>query len=107
MNGFSRRAPVEAIVSSWIWQQPEWPQFCCNSSALEPLLVNALATRQELLSSWAVEVSNDLRYARLTEVKTLLGDPTKATDKLVWSPPPMLGPCAHDQPGCALAAALQ
>ena len=61
----------------------------------------------QLLSSWAVVVSIDSRYARLAKVKTLLGDPTKATDKLGLSPSPMLGPCAHEQPGCALAAALQ
>jgi GDPmannose 4,6-dehydratase len=31
-------------------------------------------------------VSGDSRYFRLTEVETLLGDPTKARDKLGWTP---------------------
>jgi Fic family protein len=37
------------MASSWIWQQPDWPQFCWQSSALEPLLEQARAARQELL----------------------------------------------------------
>ena len=37
------------MVSSWIWQQPDWPQFRWEGSALEPLLEQAGATRQELL----------------------------------------------------------
>jgi len=36
--------------SSWIWQQPDWPQFRWKSSVLEPLLEQARAARQELLS---------------------------------------------------------
>jgi hypothetical protein len=38
------------IASSWIWQQPDWPRFRWQSSALEPLLEQARAARQELLS---------------------------------------------------------
>jgi Fic family protein len=37
-------------ASSWIWQQPDWPQFRWQSSALEALLEQARASRQELLS---------------------------------------------------------
>ena len=38
------------MASSWIWQQSDWPQFRWNGSALEPLLEQARAERQELLS---------------------------------------------------------
>ena len=38
------------MASSWIWQQPNLPQFRWNSSALEPLLEQACAARQVLLS---------------------------------------------------------
>jgi Fic family protein len=38
------------MASSWIWQQPDWPRFRWQSSALEPLLEQARAARQELLS---------------------------------------------------------
>jgi Fic family protein len=38
------------MASSWIWQQSDWPQFRWSSSALEPLLEQARAERQELLS---------------------------------------------------------
>ena len=38
------------MASSWIWQQPDWPQFRWNSSALEPLLKQTRAARQQLLS---------------------------------------------------------
>jgi Fic family protein len=37
------------MASSWIWQQPDWPQFRWKGSALEPLLEQARAARQELL----------------------------------------------------------
>lgn len=37
------------MASSWIWQQPDWPLFRWEDSALEPLLGKARATRQELL----------------------------------------------------------
>jgi Fic family protein len=37
------------MASSWIWQQPDWPQFRWTGSALEPLLEQARAARQELL----------------------------------------------------------
>lgn len=37
------------MASSWIWQQPDWPQFRWKRSALEPLLEQARAARQELL----------------------------------------------------------
>jgi GDPmannose 4,6-dehydratase len=33
-------------------------------------------------------VKVDPRYFRPTEVETLLGDPTKAREKLGWTPPP-------------------
>jgi Fic family protein len=36
------------MASSWIWQQPDWPQFRWQSSALEQLLEQARAARQEL-----------------------------------------------------------
>ena len=38
------------MASSWIWQQPDWPQFRWKGSALAPLLKQARAARQELLS---------------------------------------------------------
>ena len=38
------------MASSWIWQQPDWPQFRWKSSALEPLLEQARTARDELLS---------------------------------------------------------
>ena len=38
------------MAQSWIWQQPDWPQFRWEGSALEPLLEQARAARQELLS---------------------------------------------------------
>jgi hypothetical protein len=38
------------MASSWIWQQPDWSRFRWQSSALEPLLEQARAARQELLS---------------------------------------------------------
>jgi Fic family protein len=38
------------MASSWIWQQLDWPQFRWTGSALEPLLEQARAARQELLS---------------------------------------------------------
>jgi Fic family protein len=37
------------MASSWIWQQLDWPQFRWKGSALEPLLEQARAARQELL----------------------------------------------------------
>ena len=41
------------MASSWIWQQPGWPQFRWKGSALEPLLKKARAARQDLLSRLA------------------------------------------------------
>ena len=38
------------MASSWIWQQPDWPQFRWNSAALGPPLERARAARQLLLS---------------------------------------------------------
>ena len=38
------------MASSWIWQQPDWPQFRWKGSALEPLLEQACAARQQLLN---------------------------------------------------------
>ena len=38
------------MASSWIWQQPDWPQFRWKSSSLEPLLEQARLARHELLS---------------------------------------------------------
>ncbi|MFZ4804415.1 MAG: Fic family protein [Synechococcus lacustris] len=38
------------MASTWIWQQPDWPQFRWKGSALEPLLEQARAARQGLLS---------------------------------------------------------
>ncbi|MFM7362090.1 MAG: Fic family protein [Cyanobacteriota bacterium] len=37
------------MASSWIWQQPHWPQFRWRGSDLEPLLEQARAARQDLL----------------------------------------------------------
>ena len=37
------------MASSWIWQQPDWPQFRWKSPALEPLLEQARTARRELL----------------------------------------------------------
>ena len=41
------------MASSWIWQQSDWPQFHWRGSDVEPLLVQARAARQELLSRLA------------------------------------------------------
>ena len=41
------------MVSTWIWQQPDWPQFRWKGSALGPLLERARAARQNLLSRLA------------------------------------------------------
>ena len=41
------------MASSWIWQQPDWPRFRWKGSALEPLLKQARAARQDLLSRLA------------------------------------------------------
>jgi len=41
------------MASSWIWQQPDWPQFRWKGSDLEPLLAQARSARQELLSRLA------------------------------------------------------
>jgi Fic family protein len=38
------------MASSWIWQQPDWPQFRWNSDTLGPLLEQSRAARQQLLS---------------------------------------------------------
>ena len=38
------------MASSWIWQQPDWPQFRWKGSTLAPLLEQARTARQELLS---------------------------------------------------------
>ena len=38
------------MASSWIWQQRNWPQFRWKDSALAPLLEQARAARQQLLS---------------------------------------------------------
>ena len=38
------------MASSWIWQRLDWPQFRWQDSALAPLLEQARAARQELLS---------------------------------------------------------
>jgi Fic family protein len=38
------------MASSWIWQQPDWPQFRWKGSALAPLLEQARAARQQLLN---------------------------------------------------------
>jgi hypothetical protein len=47
------------MASSWIWQQPEWPQFCWSSSALEPLLEKAWASPVFKDSVW---ITNDVFY---------------------------------------------
>ena len=41
------------MASSWIWQQSDWPQLRWTGSALEPLLEQARAARQELLNRLA------------------------------------------------------
>ena len=38
------------MAFSWIWQQSDWPQFHWRGSDVEPLLGQARAARQELLS---------------------------------------------------------
>jgi len=38
------------MSSSWIWQQPNWPQFGWKGTTPKPLLEQARAARQELLS---------------------------------------------------------
>lgn len=38
------------MASSWIWQQPDWPRFRWKDSALESLMEQARAAREELLS---------------------------------------------------------
>ena len=39
------------MAPSWIWQQTDWPQFRWDRAVVDPLLLQARATRQELLSS--------------------------------------------------------
>ena len=39
------------MASSWIWQQPGWPRFHWNSAVVAPLVLQARAARQALLSS--------------------------------------------------------
>lgn len=41
------------MASSWIWQQPHWPEFHWKGFALEPVLEQARAARQTLLSRLA------------------------------------------------------
>ena len=41
-------------------------------------------------------VAVDKRYFRPTEVETLLGDPTKAKEKLGWEPKITLGEMVHE-----------
>ncbi len=36
------------MASSWIWQQPDWPQFRWESSSLEPLLEEGRSDLQKL-----------------------------------------------------------
>lgn len=38
------------MASTWIWQQPDWPQFRWDPATINPLLVDARAARQELLN---------------------------------------------------------
>ena len=38
------------MVSSWIWRQTDWPQFRWDTAVVDPLLLQARATRQELLA---------------------------------------------------------
>ena len=38
------------MVSSWIWQQTDWPQFRWDTAVVDPLVLQARATRQELLA---------------------------------------------------------
>jgi Fic family protein len=38
------------MASSWIWQQTDWPQFRWDTAVVDPLLLQARATRQELLA---------------------------------------------------------
>ena len=39
------------MASSWIWQQTDWPQFRWDSAVVAPLVLEARAARQALLSS--------------------------------------------------------
>jgi Fic family protein len=39
------------MASSWIWQQPDWPRFRWDSAVVDPLVLEARAARQALLSS--------------------------------------------------------
>ena len=41
------------MAPTWIWQRSDWPQFRWKGSALEPLLEQARAARQALLSRLA------------------------------------------------------
>jgi Fic family protein len=38
------------MAPTWIWQRSDWPQFRWKGAALEPLLEQARAARQALLS---------------------------------------------------------
>jgi hypothetical protein len=44
---------MAGMAPAWIWQRSHWPQFRWKGSALEPLLEQARAARQELLSRLA------------------------------------------------------
>ena len=63
------------MASSWIWQQPDWPRFRWKGSALEPLLKQARAARQDLLSRLATlesPLDREAISALLHQMNTIL-----------------------------------
>jgi len=63
-----KRLVTAVMASTWIWQQPDWPQFRWDSSALEPLLEQARTARQGLLPySSSKEITSRTRRALVAD----------------------------------------
>ena len=54
--------------------------------SISPALHSELSTQNSALRTGSIIVKIDSRYFRPAEVETLLGDPTKAKEKLGWAP---------------------
>ncbi len=91
------------VEMQWLMLQQESPEDFVIATGVQYSVrdfVNAAAKELEMQISWqgsgvdetgtdalgAIIVKVDPRYFRPTEVETLLGDPTKAKQKLGWSP---------------------
>ncbi len=91
------------VEAQWLMLQQEKPEDFVIASGVQYSVrdfVNAAAKELDLIITWQgqgveetgtdqngkVIVKVDPRYFRPTEVETLLGDPTKAKEKLGWTP---------------------